>query len=100
MSIDTHGWTYYRGTMPTRVKRTYNLAPSTVRRVSELSQTYGVAATQDPVIELAVDELDRSLREAREAQAWADVAADPALRRELDNLGRAYESADAETWPR
>ncbi len=100
MSIDTHGWTRYGSGMPTRVKRTYNLAPATVRRVSELSQTYGVAATQDAVIELAVDELDRRLREAREAQAWADAAADPALRRELDNLGRAYESADAETWPR
>ncbi len=86
--------------MSATVKRTYNLDPATVRRVRELSQAYGVAPSQDAVIELAVDELDRRLRDDREAQAWGDARADPAFLRDMEDLERAYEAADAETWPR
>ena len=86
--------------MSATVKRTYNLDPATVRRVRELSQTYGVAASQDAVVELAVDELDRRLRDDREAQAWADAAADPTFLREMEDVERAYASSDDETWPR
>lgn len=86
--------------MSTTVKRTYNLDPATVRRVRELSQTYGVAASQDAVIELAVDELERRLRDDREAQVWAEAAVDPTFLREMEDVERIYASADAETWPR
>lgn len=86
--------------MSTRVKRTYNLPPATVRLVRELSEEYAVAPSQDAVIELAVDELDRRLRERREADAWAEAARDPAFATEVDDLERAYRAADAETWPR
>jgi len=81
--------------MPTRTKRTYNLAPATLRRVREMVEEYGVAQSQDAVIELAVDELERRLREQREASAWEAAANDPELR----ELGEAYRSADRETWP-
>jgi hypothetical protein len=86
--------------MSGRVKRTYNLAPRTVRRVRELTEEYGVAPSQDAVIELAVDELDRRLRDLREADAWAAAAEDPAFRNEADEIDAAYRPADAETWPR
>jgi hypothetical protein len=86
--------------MPSRVKRTYNLAPATVRRVRELTDEYGVAASQDAVIELAVEELDRRLRDAREADAWAAAAKDPAFGAEADDIDAAYGSSEAETWPR
>jgi hypothetical protein len=86
--------------MTSRVKRTYNLAPATVRRVRELTEDYAVAASQDAVIELAVDELDRRLREARESEAWATAAADPEFQAEVDDVAAAYRTADAETWPR
>lgn len=86
--------------MTARVKRTYNLAPATVRRVRELTEEYAVASSQDAVIELAVDELDRRLRDAREAEAWASAAADPAFRTQVDQLSSDYEAADDETWPR
>lgn len=85
--------------MPTRVKRTYNLAPQTVRRVREMAERYGVAASQDAVIELAVDELERRLRDEREASAWDAAAADPAFGAEVAELDSAYRSADRETWP-
>lgn len=92
-----------RRTMPpmsTKVKRTYNLDAATVRRVRELADDYAVASSQDAVIELAVDELDRRLRDAREAAAWAAAAADPDFRTEVADITAAYDSADGETWPR
>ena len=85
--------------MATRVKRTYNLAPATVRRVREMAKQYGLPSSQDGVIELAVDELERGLRDAREADAWAAAADDPAFLAEADALEVAYRTADRETWP-
>lgn len=82
-----------------RVKRTYNLSPATVKRVREMAERYGVAPSQDGVVELAVDELERRLREEREAVAWERAAADPAFRAEAGELEATYRSADGETWP-
>ena len=83
-----------------RTKRTYNLPERTVRTVRELAATYGVAATQDGVIELAVDELARRLREEEEAARWAEAAANPAFRAEVAVVEDVYAAADLETWPR
>ncbi|MGH2456672.1 MAG: hypothetical protein ACRDHD_10505 [Candidatus Limnocylindria bacterium] len=85
--------------MTNRVKRTYNLAPRTVKRVREMAERYGVAGSQDAVIELAVDELERRLREQREAADWEAAASDPGFAAEVDELHAAYASADRETWP-
>jgi hypothetical protein len=83
-----------------RVKRTYNLPARTVEVVRELAASYGVAGTQDGVIELAVDELARRLREDEEAAQWEAAASDPAFRREASEVERTYAAADLETWPR
>lgn len=85
--------------MVNRVKRTYNLAPSTVRRVREMAEHYAVAPSQDAVVDLAVDELERRLREEREAATWEAAAADPAFGAEVDGFEMAFRSADGETWP-
>lgn len=85
--------------MATRVKRTYNLAPETVHRVREMAERYGVAASQDAVIELAVDELERRLREQREGEAWQQAATDPEFQSEVVQVEGLYHSADRETWP-
>lgn len=85
--------------MTTRVKRTYNLAPATIRRVREMAEQYLVAPSQDAVIELAVDELERRLREATESEAWERAASDPEFVTEVDDLEIGYRSADRETWP-
>jgi hypothetical protein len=83
-----------------RTKRTYNLPERTVRVVRELAAAYGVADTQDGVVELAVDELARRLRDDAEASLWAEAAADPAFRAQSADVAAAYEAADRETWPR
>jgi hypothetical protein len=82
-----------------RTKRTYNLSPTTVRRVREMAERYGVAPSQDAVVELAVDELERRLRDEREAEAWEQAGFDSAFRAEVDELEDAYLAADRETWP-
>jgi hypothetical protein len=82
-----------------KVKRTYNLSERTVRSVRELSERYGVARSQDGVVELAVDELERRLRDAEETRAWAAAREDPEFQREATDLEGAYRAADAETWP-
>jgi len=83
-----------------RSKRTYNLPERTVLAVRELAADYGVASTQDGVIELAVDELTRRIRDDAETERWAEAAADPTFRAESADLVAAYEAADRETWPR
>lgn len=83
-----------------RTKRTYNLPERTVLAVRELAATCGLASTQDGVIELAVDELARRLREDAEGAEWATAADDPAFRQEAAGLAAAYAQADRETWPR
>ena len=85
--------------MATRVKRTYNLAPRTVHSVREMVDRYGVASSQDAVIELAVDELERRIREQREADAWKRAADDPQFQSEAGELEVAYSAADREAWP-
>lgn len=85
--------------MTSTVKRTYNLAPDTIRRVREMAEQYLVAPSQDAVIELAVDELERRLRDASESAAWERAGTDPEFTTEVDGIGVAYRSADRETWP-
>lgn len=83
-----------------KVKRTYNLSAATVRSVRELADDYGVARSQDAVVELAVEELRRRLTDADEARRWADARADRDFTAEADALATAYGTADEETWPR
>jgi hypothetical protein len=83
-----------------KTKRTYNLSEQTVRAVRELADEYGVAPSQDAVVELAVDELRRRLRDADEARRWAAARSDPGFVGEASEIETAYQAADAETWPR
>jgi hypothetical protein len=46
-----------------------------------------------------VDELERKVRDEREADAWAQAATDPAFHAEVDDLDAAYGRSDRETWP-
>jgi hypothetical protein len=84
--------------MGNRVKRTYNLSETTLRRVREMASDYGVAGSQDAVVELAVDRLYSQLREQQEADQWAVAAQDPEFRAEMAVIAAAF--GDAESWPR
>ena len=82
-----------------RTKRTYNLPDRTVALVRELSAGSGLADTQDGVVELAVDELVRHLRESEEADLWATAPADAEFAAEVRAIERQFAAADSETWP-
>jgi hypothetical protein len=82
---------------PKRAKRTYNLAEPTIRRVRELSETYGAAPTQDAVVDLAVERLYLELRERAEGERWSAAAADAEFRGEMGEIGRDLRYA--ESWP-
>ncbi|MBI2755384.1 MAG: hypothetical protein HYX52_01615 [Chloroflexi bacterium] len=85
--------------MANKEKRTYNLTAATVRTVRELADEYHAAPTQDAVVELAVSELARRLRDEEESAVWEAAAADPTFRAESQEIEDAYRGADRETWP-
>jgi hypothetical protein len=81
----------------TRIKRTYNLQDVTVRHVRELSAEYGVADSQDAVVELAVERLYREALDRVERERWAAAAADPAFVAEMREI--AADLDGDESWP-
>jgi hypothetical protein len=82
-----------------KTKRTYNLSERTIRTVRELADKYRIAGSQDAVVELAVEELSRRLRDAAEAQVWALAREDKDFAAGTRDIESAYGSADEETWP-
>ena len=83
--------------MAERTKRTYNLSPATIIQVRELAASYGAAASQDAVVELAVDRLHREHVERQEQEIWSTAADDPDFRSEMRSIATAY--GDQDTWP-
>lgn len=80
-----------------RTKRTYRLSTRTQARVKELSARYGVAGSQDAVVEVAVDRLYREVEAEAEGDRWAEAATDPAFHSESAAIARIFDNA--ETWP-
>jgi hypothetical protein len=83
--------------MEPRTKRTYRLSARTQARVRELASRYGVAGSQDGVVETAVDRLYREVEGNAEAERWAEAASDPEFREEVAGIAHAFDSAEA--WP-
>jgi hypothetical protein len=83
--------------MASRIKRTYNLDPATVALVRDLAARQDVAASQDAVIEMAVEVLARTMRDRDEAAAWARAATDAAFHAEMAQV--AAHMAPVEHWP-
>lgn len=86
--------------MASRLKRTYNLSEDTVRTIKMLVRDRGVAVTQDSLIEEAVAQLARMVRDRDEAALWERAGKDSAFRRESDDLDRAFARDDREAWER
>lgn len=80
-----------------KIKRTYNLNESTVRRVRELAGEYRVSETQDGVVEKAVERLYQEERARQEAEAWTAAAQDPAFMAEMTAVAHDFE--DHDSWP-
>lgn len=83
--------------MEARSKRTYRLSERAQTRVRELTSRYGVAGSQDAVVELAIDHLYREAETQDESGRWTEAASDPEFRSEADAIAREF--GDTETWP-
>ncbi len=81
-----------------RMKRTYNLSPDAIATVKRLVEVDHVAATQDALVEHAIAELDRILRDAHEARLWAEMALDTEFQAELVQIDRDLPSDDPARW--
>jgi hypothetical protein len=83
--------------MEQRTKRTYRLSAQVQARVRELVARYGVAGSQDAVVETAVNRFYRDVEARAEADRWAAAADDPEFREEAADLARSFDGR--ETWP-
>lgn len=83
--------------MEPRTKRTYRVSARTQARVRELTSRYGVAGSQDAVVEAAVDRLYREVEAQAEADLWAEAATDAEFQNEVAGIARTFDAAEA--WP-
>jgi hypothetical protein len=83
-----------------KVKRTYNLSPAAIATVKRLVDVEHVAPSQDALVEQAIAELDRLVRDAHEARLWSQAAHDPAFQAEIRQIDEDLPVADLEAWER
>ena len=83
-----------------KVKRTYNLSPAAIATVKRLVDVEHVASSQDALVEQAIAELDRLVRDAHEARLWSQTAHDPAFQAEIRQIDENLPAADLEAWER
>ena len=78
-----------------RTKRTYNLSPEVVAIVKRLVESDGVAPTQDALVERAILQFERHLRDAQDARRWEQAADDGTFRAEQQRIFRRFGRDDA-----
>ena len=81
------------------MKRTYNLSTEAVETVKALADRKSVAPTQNGVVEVAIRELARRVRDADDGERWAQAARDPEFVDEAEQLAREFASDDRAAWP-
>ena len=77
-----------------KVKRTYNLSPAAIATVKRLVEVEHVAPSQDALVEHAIAELDRLVRDAR---LWSQAAHDPAFQAQIRQIDEDLPAPDLET---
>lgn len=83
--------------MGTRIKRTYNLSPEVVAQVRDLANRSTSGASQDRIVEEAIESYYRDAQAHEELASWARAREDPAFQAEMQGLSTAYR--DLESWP-
>lgn len=83
--------------MELRTKRTYRISARTQDRVRELASRYGIAGSQDAVVEAAVDRLYREVEASAEGDSWAEAAEDAEFQAEAAATAQLFDRAEA--WP-
>ena len=81
-----------------KTKRTYRLSNESIATVKRLAEVDHVAETQDGVVDRAIQELDRSIRDSREAQLWAKAATDQGFLAEAALIDSSYAPDEKQAW--
>lgn len=81
-----------------RIKRTYNLSPETIATVKRLVEVEHLESTQDALVERAIAELNRLVRDAHDARLWSEAAEDEAFRTELRQIDEDLPPDDLAKW--
>ena len=95
--IDTSNGRVKIASMSTKTKRTYNLSAEAVAHVRDLAARGDLAPSQDAVVEMAIDQLYRGVRDREDAARWATAANDGTFRQEMRAL--AAELDGPAGWP-
>lgn len=83
-----------------KIKRTYNISPESVATVKRLVDEERIAPTQDAVVEQAIQELARRLRDAGDARLWGSAARDPEFVAEARDIDAFFAEDDVRAWGR
>jgi hypothetical protein len=76
----------YCGSMNAKTKRTYTISVEADATVKRLVEEHHLATSHDALVELAIIELERRIREPDEARLWAAAASDPVFLREVEQI--------------
>jgi hypothetical protein len=81
-----------------KTKRTYNISADVVTTVKQLIEEQHEAPSQDALVEQAVIELARCLRDVDDARLWQKAAADADFQAEAKALDNEFAADDDEAW--
>jgi hypothetical protein len=80
------------------MKRTYNISPESIATVKSLVEEHHLARSQDELVEHAISELARRVRDADEEALWSMAAKDPEFQEEAKDLDMLFAEDDAAAW--
>ena len=81
-----------------RMKRSYNLSPAAIATVRNLVDVDHLATTEDAVVEYAIAELGRTVRDVRDTRLWSAAALDAELQAELAHVAVELPTDDPARW--
>lgn len=79
-------------------KRTYNISSEAIAAVKRLVEDRHAAPTQDALVEQAIMELERRIRDADDARLWEQAAGDRGFRDEARRLDDEFVADDRRAW--
>jgi hypothetical protein len=88
----------YSGDVSTKTKRTYNISTEAVATVKRLVEERHIAPSQDALVEQAIAELARRVRDADDARLWEQAATDLEYQAETGRLDAEFGVDDRHAW--
>lgn len=84
--------------MSAKTKRTYNISQDAVATVKRLVEEEHLAPSQDALVEQAINDLARRVRDADDARLWQEAAADSDFQTESRQIDAEFSPDDLHAW--